>query len=65
MIFHFSVFSLYILSLCVLQPPKPETPEVVEKEVSKTPRPKHWISLGSEQEIEEESVKETTKKVLQ
>ncbi|XP_030289808.1 dynein axonemal intermediate chain 3 [Sparus aurata] len=47
----------------ILNPPKPETPEVVEKEVSKTPRPKHWISLGSEQEIEEESVKETTKKL--
>lgn len=55
----------YCNSLCVLQPPEPETPEVFENEVNKTPEPKPWISLGSEQEIEEESIKETRKKVLQ
>ncbi|KAM9761958.1 dynein axonemal intermediate chain 3 [Menidia menidia] len=47
----------------LLEPPEPETPEVVENEVSKTPEPRQWISLGSEQEIEEESVKETRQKL--
>ncbi|XP_071773409.2 dynein axonemal intermediate chain 3 [Centroberyx gerrardi] len=41
----------------ILKPPEPETSEVSEVcEVSRTPEPKPWISLGSEQEIEEESV---------
>lgn len=35
----------------------------MEDEVKKPPEPKGWISLGSEREIEEESVKETRKKV--
>ncbi len=50
-----------------MQPPEPETdrPEVFEDEVNKTPEPKQWISLGSEQEIEEESIKETRQKALQ
>jgi len=52
-------------SVCVLQPPEPETPEVFENEVDKTPEPKEWISLGSELEIDEESVKETREKALQ
>ncbi|XP_037325776.2 dynein axonemal intermediate chain 3 [Pungitius pungitius] len=39
--------------------PEPETPEVFEDEVIKTPEPKPWICLGSEQEMEEESVRET------
>lgn len=36
-----------------------------ENEVNKTPEPKQWISLGSEKEIDEESIKETRQKVLQ
>ncbi|XP_029987627.1 dynein axonemal intermediate chain 3 [Sphaeramia orbicularis] len=47
----------------ILAPPKPETPEVPAVEIIKTPEPKPWISLGSEQEIEEESVRETRKKL--
>uniref|UniRef100_A0A3B5ALS7 WD repeat domain 63 n=1 Tax=Stegastes partitus TaxID=144197 RepID=A0A3B5ALS7_9TELE len=47
----------------ILSPPEPETPEVFENEVSETPHPKHWISFGSEQEIDDESVTETRKKV--
>ncbi|XP_076581938.1 dynein axonemal intermediate chain 3 [Chaetodon auriga] len=47
----------------ILSPPGPETPEVFEKEVSKTPEPKQWIPLGSEQEIDKESIKETRKKL--
>ncbi|XP_067452451.1 dynein axonemal intermediate chain 3 [Thunnus thynnus] len=48
----------------ILNPPEPETPEVFLNEVNnKTPEPKQWISLGSEQEIEEESVKETREKL--
>ncbi|XP_054871078.1 dynein axonemal intermediate chain 3 isoform X2 [Amphiprion ocellaris] len=47
----------------ILSPPEPETPEVFESEVSKTPQPKLWISLGSEQEIDEESVTETRQKL--
>lgn len=35
-----------------------------ENEVNKTPESKQWKSLGSEREIDEESVKETRKKVL-
>ncbi|XP_047443492.1 dynein axonemal intermediate chain 3 [Mugil cephalus] len=42
---------------------KPETLEVSENEVDKSSEPKHWISLGSEQEIDEESAKETRKKL--
>lgn len=48
-----------------MQPPEPEKPEVLENEVSKTPEPKQWLSLGSEQEIDEECVRETREKVLQ
>ncbi|XP_070765575.1 dynein axonemal intermediate chain 3 [Enoplosus armatus] len=47
----------------ILNPPKPETPEVFENEVNKTSEPKQWISLGSEQEIDKESTKETSEKV--
>uniref|UniRef100_A0A3B4UMA1 Dynein axonemal intermediate chain 3 n=2 Tax=Seriola dumerili TaxID=41447 RepID=A0A3B4UMA1_SERDU len=47
----------------ILSPPEPETPVVIENEVSKTPEPKPWISLGSELEIDEESVKETREKL--
>ncbi|KAM4549120.1 dynein axonemal intermediate chain 3 [Odontesthes bonariensis] len=47
----------------LLQPPEPETPEVFENEVDKIPEPKEWISLGSELEIDEESVKETREKL--
>ncbi|XP_072244882.1 dynein axonemal intermediate chain 3 [Leuresthes tenuis] len=47
----------------ILEPPKPETPEVFENEVDKTPEPKEWICLGSELEIDEESVKETREKL--
>lgn len=50
-------------SNCVLQPPTPEEKEALEEEVEGPPRPKHWIGLGSEREIEEESVRETRKKV--
>lgn len=48
----------------VLQPPESEPEEDFEDEI-KTPEPKEWISLGSEKEIDEESVKETRAKVLQ
>ncbi|XP_062280826.1 dynein axonemal intermediate chain 3 [Scomber scombrus] len=48
----------------ILNPPEPETPEVVVlNEVYKTPEPKDWLSLGSEQEIAEESIKETREKM--
>ncbi|XP_042368184.1 dynein axonemal intermediate chain 3 [Plectropomus leopardus] len=47
----------------ILSPPELETPEVFESEVNKTPEPKQWISLGSEQEIDEESFKETREKL--
>lgn len=46
----------------ILQPPTPEEQEA-EEEVEGPPRPKHWIGLGSEHEIEAESVRETRKKV--
>ncbi|XP_045906664.1 dynein axonemal intermediate chain 3 isoform X2 [Micropterus dolomieu] len=48
----------------ILNPPEPETPEVFQNEVNKIPAPRQWISLGSEQEIEEESIKETREKLL-
>lgn len=48
---------------CVQQPPSPEEKEALEDEVKGPPRPKHWIGLGSEHEIEKESVRETRKKV--
>uniref|UniRef100_A0A3Q3ARK8 Uncharacterized protein n=1 Tax=Kryptolebias marmoratus TaxID=37003 RepID=A0A3Q3ARK8_KRYMA len=38
--------------------PETETPEVLENEVDTARKPKQWVSLGSEKEIEEESVKE-------
>ncbi|KAF7662162.1 hypothetical protein LDENG_00244860 [Lucifuga dentata] len=46
-------------------PPEPEseTSEVLESEVTKTPESKQWISLGSEQEIDDESVKESRDKL--
>lgn len=50
---------------CSLQPPEPETPEVILNEIYKTPEPQEWTSLGSEQEIDEESIKQTREKVLQ
>ncbi|XP_026002507.1 dynein axonemal intermediate chain 3 isoform X2 [Astatotilapia calliptera] len=46
----------------VLQPPQPEI-IVLEDDVSKTPEPKPWISLGSELEVDQESVKETREKL--
>nr|XP_019954018.1 PREDICTED: WD repeat-containing protein 63 isoform X2 [Paralichthys olivaceus]XP_019954019.1 PREDICTED: WD repeat-containing protein 63 isoform X2 [Paralichthys olivaceus] len=48
----------------ILNPPEPEEiPAEIECEVNKTPEPQKWISLGSELEIEEESVKETREKL--
>ncbi|XP_054646061.1 dynein axonemal intermediate chain 3 [Dunckerocampus dactyliophorus] len=47
----------------ILNPPEPE-PEEDFNEIIKTPEPKEWISLGSEQEIDEESVRETRAKLL-
>lgn len=47
----------------LLIPPKPATPVETVIEVCKTPEPKPWVSLGSELEIEEESVKETREKL--
>ncbi|XP_074523900.1 dynein axonemal intermediate chain 3 isoform X2 [Halichoeres trimaculatus] len=47
----------------ILNPPKPETPEEIENDVSKTPEPRPWISQGSEQEIEKESITETPEKL--
>lgn len=47
--------------LCVLQPPQPETQETSDDEIIKTPEPKEWVSLGSEREVDEESVKESKK----
>lgn len=52
-------------SVCDLQPPESETQEESESEVNETPEPKQWISLGSEQEIDVESVWQTREKVLQ
>uniref|UniRef100_A0A8D3CU06 Dynein axonemal intermediate chain 3 n=1 Tax=Scophthalmus maximus TaxID=52904 RepID=A0A8D3CU06_SCOMX len=49
----------------ILNPPEPEeTQGESEWEVCRTPESKEWISLGSELEIEEESVKETREKLL-
>ncbi|XP_037830006.1 dynein intermediate chain 3, axonemal isoform X2 [Kryptolebias marmoratus] len=42
----------------ILKLPETETPEVLENEVDTARKPKQWVSLGSEKEIEEESVKE-------
>uniref|UniRef100_A0A672HLB2 WD repeat domain 63 n=1 Tax=Salarias fasciatus TaxID=181472 RepID=A0A672HLB2_SALFA len=47
----------------IFSSPRPETPEEVHDEVNKTPEPKPWISLGSEQEIDQESVKESREKL--
>ncbi|XP_029905060.1 dynein axonemal intermediate chain 3 [Myripristis murdjan] len=48
----------------ILNPPlRSETETSGECEVYKTPEPKLWISLGSEQDIEEESVKESREKL--
>lgn len=60
--------------VCTLQPseidevnktPETETPAALEVEVNKPPKQKPWVSLGSENEIEAESVKETRPRVLQ
>lgn len=60
--------------VCILQPPETdevietpetETPAVLEADVNKTPKRKPWVSLGSENEIEAESIKETRPRVLQ
>lgn len=48
-----------------MKPPEPETTEEIGQEVCKTPEPKPWVSLGSELEIEAESVKESRPKVQQ
>nr|XP_020458559.1 WD repeat-containing protein 63 isoform X1 [Monopterus albus] len=50
--------------LDVVQPPEPETPDVFQNEANKSREPKQWISLGSEKEIDEESVIETRGKLL-
>ncbi|XP_061635110.1 dynein axonemal intermediate chain 3 isoform X4 [Phyllopteryx taeniolatus] len=47
----------------ILNPPEPEPEEDLVNEI-KTPEPKEWISLGSEKEIDEESVKETRGKLM-
>uniref|UniRef100_A0A3Q4AE57 Uncharacterized protein n=1 Tax=Mola mola TaxID=94237 RepID=A0A3Q4AE57_MOLML len=45
----------------ILNPPQPETQETSDDEIIKTPEPKEWVSLGSEREVDEESVKESKK----
>lgn len=60
----FLLYTMYS-HICIPQPPQPEIIEVFEEDLSKTPEPKPWISLGSELEIDEESVKETREKALQ
>lgn len=52
------------MCLSSVQPPEPQKDVVLEDEVKKPPEPKGWTSLGSEREIEEESAKETRKRVL-
>lgn len=47
----------------VLQPPSPEEKEELVNEVKGPPEPRQWIGLGSEQEIQDESVRESRKKV--
>uniref|UniRef100_A0A8D0DV88 Dynein axonemal intermediate chain 3 n=1 Tax=Salvator merianae TaxID=96440 RepID=A0A8D0DV88_SALMN len=52
----------------ILNPPEEEDDEgefegVQEEHVYRPPVQKPWVSLGSEKEIEEESVKETTRKI--
>ncbi|XP_063155938.1 dynein axonemal intermediate chain 3 [Candoia aspera] len=51
----------------ILNPPEPEEEEEVKEgiseEIYKPPVRKPWVSLGSEKEIEEESVKESTRKI--
>uniref|UniRef100_A0A8D2JD23 WD repeat domain 63 n=1 Tax=Varanus komodoensis TaxID=61221 RepID=A0A8D2JD23_VARKO len=52
----------------ILNPPEPEEEEKEVKEVQeefvyKPPVHKPWVSLGSEKEIEEESLKESTRKI--
>ncbi|XP_057697314.1 dynein axonemal intermediate chain 3 isoform X4 [Corythoichthys intestinalis] len=46
----------------ILNPPETESKENVIEEI-KTPEPREWISLGSEKEIEEETMKETRGKL--
>ncbi|KAF0041850.1 hypothetical protein F2P81_005382 [Scophthalmus maximus] len=59
----FSLF--YHNSFFMVKPPEPEeTQGESEWEVCRTPESKEWISLGSELEIEEESVTETREKLL-
>ncbi|XP_037554011.1 dynein axonemal intermediate chain 3 [Nematolebias whitei] len=43
--------------------PETETAAVLEVEVNKTPKRKPWVSLGSENEIEAESIKETRPRI--
>ncbi|KAM6455292.1 dynein axonemal intermediate chain 3 [Liasis olivaceus] len=52
----------------ILNPPEPEeeegeVKEGIPEEIYKPPVRKPWVSLGSEKEIEEESVKESTRKI--
>ncbi|XP_072294575.1 dynein axonemal intermediate chain 3 [Eucyclogobius newberryi] len=47
----------------LLHPPKPPTPVESVIEICRTPEAKPWISLGSELEIEEESVRNTREKL--
>ncbi|XP_034559103.1 WD repeat-containing protein 63 isoform X2 [Notolabrus celidotus] len=47
----------------ILIPPETESPEEIENDIIKTPEPRLWISHGSEQEIEKESIKETQEKL--
>ncbi|CAG11556.1 unnamed protein product, partial [Tetraodon nigroviridis] len=47
----------------LLKPPSPEVKEVLEEEEKVPSGPRQWIGLGSEREIEEESVKETRNKL--
>ncbi|XP_068445744.1 dynein axonemal intermediate chain 3 isoform X2 [Clinocottus analis] len=48
----------------ILPPQEPDTSEAFDEEaICKTPESKPWISLGSEHEIDEQSVKETREKL--
>lgn len=51
-------------SVWVLQALDMEASDVFDAAVKKPPKPKHWVSLGSEKEIEEESLKKTREKVV-
>ncbi|KAM3838583.1 dynein axonemal intermediate chain 3 [Vipera latastei] len=51
----------------ILNPPEPEEEEEIKEgvpeEIYKPPVRKPWVSLGSEKEIEEESVRESTRRI--